>query len=101
MVTDRKLSEGEIVSEEGAAGVAAATGGADFTPPTGTAGGKGKKRGKRSRHAPKTERSEVGVQTGGPGLDVSPPTYTCMAPECRRSNSQIRINLESNPTSTG
>lgn len=73
MVTDRKLSEGEIVSEEGAVGVAAATGGADFTPPTGTAGGKGKKRGKRSRHAHKTERSEVGVQTGGPAL-------TCLRP---------------------
>lgn len=65
MVTERKQSEGEIVHEEGAAGVAAVTGGADFTPPTGMAGGKGKKRGKRSRHGHKTERSEVGVQTGG------------------------------------
>lgn len=57
----RRRSEGEIVNEEGAAGVAAVTGGVDFTPP---AGGKGKKRGKRH----KTERSEVGVQPGSRAL---------------------------------
>ncbi|XP_056905087.1 ankyrin-3-like isoform X30 [Takifugu flavidus] len=60
VVTERKMSEGEIVNEEGVAGVAAATGGADFTPPAGMAGGKGKKRGKRSRQGHKTERSEPG-----------------------------------------
>uniref|UniRef100_A0A674PM42 Ankyrin 3 n=1 Tax=Takifugu rubripes TaxID=31033 RepID=A0A674PM42_TAKRU len=60
VVTERKMSEGEIVNEGGAAGVAAVTGGADFTPPTGMAGGKGKKRGKRSRQGHKTERSEPG-----------------------------------------
>lgn len=57
----RRRSEGETVNEEGAAGVAAVTGGVDFTPP---AGGKGKKRGKRH----KTERSEVGVQPGSRAL---------------------------------
>lgn len=54
---ERRRSEGEIVNEEGAAGVAAVTGGVDLTPP---AGGKGKKRGKRSRQGHKAERSEVG-----------------------------------------
>lgn len=62
---ERRKSEGEIVKEEGAAGVAAVTGGVDLTPP---AGGKGKKRGKRSRHSQKTERPEVGVQPGSLAL---------------------------------
>lgn len=66
---ERRSSEGEIVNQEGA-GVAAVTGGGDDTPP---AGGKGKKRGKRSRHSHKMERSEVGVQTGGLAL-------TCLRP---------------------
>lgn len=68
---ERRSSEGEIVNQESAgAGVAAVTGGGDDTPP---AGGKGKKRGKRSRHSHKMERSEVGVQTGGLVL-------TCLRP---------------------
>lgn len=63
---ERRRSGGGIVNREGAAGVAAATGGVDLTPP---AGGKGKRRGKRSRHGHGTERSEVGA-------GVSPPTFT-------------------------
>lgn len=68
VVTERSVSEGEIANEEGAAGVAAVTGGVDPTAAAGMAGGKGKKRGKRSRHGHKTERSEVGVQTGSLAL---------------------------------
>lgn len=59
---ERRSSQGHGGHRGGAASVAAVTGGVDLTPPV---GGKGKRKGKRSRHGPKTERSEVGVQTGG------------------------------------
>lgn len=76
MVTERRMSEGEVVNKEGAAGVAAVADAVDCTPPGGIAGGKGKKRGKRSRHGHKTERSEVGLQTSSLALMCLRPLTT-------------------------
>lgn len=66
MVTtdERRVNEGETVSEEGTVGVATVTHGADIAPPTGSTGGKGKKRGKRSRQGHKAERSAQEAQRG-------------------------------------
>lgn len=69
---DRRISEGETVSEERPAdgGGGVATGGADAALPTaaGATGGKGKRRGKRSRQGHKAEKSEVVVKTDPPGV---------------------------------
>lgn len=69
---DRRISEGETVSEEraGGDGGGVATGGADAAPSAaaGATGGKGKKRGKRSRQGHKAEKSEVVVKADPPGV---------------------------------
>lgn len=92
---ERRISESETVSEEqGGGGVV--TGGANAAPSTGTTGGKGKKRGKRSRQGHKAEKSgeeahqgktEVGVKRGRLqwSADLHRPTYTRMLSDVKRA----------------
>lgn len=88
---ERSQSEGEIIAEGGAGGgdSGVASGGADAassTPPAAAAapGGKGKKKGKRSRHGHKEEaqrgKTEVAVKTNRLTQSSELPwlTYTCM-----------------------
>ncbi|KAM3592619.1 uncharacterized protein V6R79_022325 [Siganus canaliculatus] len=63
---ERRTSEGETVTEEGAGVVV--TGGAGAAPSTGASGGKGKKRGKRSRQGHKSgEEAQRGRTESGDG----------------------------------
>ncbi|XP_010785950.1 ankyrin-3-like, partial [Notothenia coriiceps] len=67
---ERRESEGDIITEDGAGGGGGdggdgvATGGADAASSSGSKGGKSKKRGKRSRHANKAEKSGEKTEPG-------------------------------------